>query len=432
MRMTDIISKKRYCKELSDKEIAYFVNGVVGGSIPDYQISALLMAICINGLNERETLTLTLEMAKSGDMADLSPLGDKTVDKHSTGGVGDKTTLVVAPIAAALGCTVAKMSGRGLGFTGGTVDKLESIDGYRTSVTAEEFLKNAALNGLCLAGQSGNLVPADKKIYALRDVTATVESIPLIAASIMSKKLASGAKNIVLDVKCGSGAFMKTPEDAEILAREMIKIGKNAGRNMAALITDMNTPLGYNIGNSLEVEEAVEVLKGGGPDDLKEICFKLSEFMTALCFGKYPSAYESEVRRVIDDGSALNRLCAAVKSQSGNVDLITGKAQFKKAKTAVPIYSENSGFVTSMNCETVGKAAQLSGAGRETKDDVIDNSAGIVLNKKYGDRVEKGELLATVYGAEERTAEAAEMLKTAYSFGNEKPEKRPVIYKAIY
>ncbi len=432
MRMTDIISKKRYCKELSDKEIAYFVNGVVDGSIPDYQTSALLMAICINGLNERETLTLTLEMAKSGDMADLSPLGDKTVDKHSTGGVGDKTTLAVAPIAAALGCTVAKMSGRGLGFTGGTVDKLESIDGYRTSVTAEEFLKNASLNGLCLAGQSGNLVPADKKIYALRDVTATVESIPLIAASIMSKKLASGAKNIVLDVKCGSGAFMKTPEDAEILAREMIKIGKNAGRNMAALITDMDTPLGYNIGNSLEVEEAVEVLKGGGPEDLKEICFKLSEFMTALCFGKYPSAYESEVKRVIKDGSALKRLCAAVKSQGGNADLGTGKAQFKKAQTAVPIYSENSGFITSMNCETVGRAAQLSGAGRETKDDVIDSSAGIVLNKKYGDSVKKGELLATVYGAEKRAAEASEMLRTAYSFGNEKPEKRPVIYKAIY
>ena len=432
MRMTDIISKKRYCKELSDKEIAYFVNGVVDGSIPDYQTSALLMAICINGLNERETLTLTLEMAKSGDMADLSPLGDKTVDKHSTGGVGDKTTLAVAPIAAALGCTVAKMSGRGLGFTGGTVDKLESIDGYRTSVTAEEFLKNASLNGLCLAGQSGNLVPADKKIYALRDVTATVESIPLIAASIMSKKLASGAKNIVLDVKCGSGAFMKTPEDAEILAREMIKIGKNAGRNMAALITDMDTPLGYNIGNSLEVEEAVEVLKGGGPEDLKEICFKLSEFMTALCFGKYPSAYESEVKRVIKDGSALKRLCAAVKSQGGNADLVTGKAQFKKAQTAVPIYSENSGFITSMNCETVGISAQLSGAGRETKDDVIDNSAGIILNKKYGDSVKKGELLATVYGAEKRAAEASEMLRTAYSFGNEKPEKRPVIYKAIY
>lgn len=432
MRMTDIISKKRYCKELSDKEIAYFVNGVVDGSIPDYQTSALLMAICINGLNERETLTLTLEMAKSGDMADLSPLGDKTVDKHSTGGVGDKTTLAVAPIAAALGCTVAKMSGRGLGFTGGTVDKLESIDGYRTSVTAEEFLKNASLNGLCLAGQSGNLVPADKKIYALRDVTATVESIPLIAASIMSKKLASGAKNIVLDVKCGSGAFMKTPEDAEILAREMIKIGKNAGRNMAALITDMDTPLGYNIGNSLEVEEAVEVLKGGGPEDLKEICFKLSEFMTALCFGKYPSAYESEVKRVIKDGSALKRLCDAVKSQGGNADLVTGKAQFKKAQTAVPIYSENSGFITSMNCETVGISAQLSGAGRETKDDVIDSSAGIVLNKKYGDSVKKGELLATVYGAEKRAAEASEMLRTAYSFGNEKPEKRPVIYKAIY
>lgn len=432
MRMTDIISKKRFCKELSDKEIAYFVNGVTGGNIPDYQISALLMAICINGLNERETLALTLEMAGSGDKVDLSALGGKTVDKHSTGGVGDKTTLVVAPTAAALGCTVAKMSGRGLGFTGGTVDKLESIDGYKTTVTAEEFLKNASLNGLCLAGQSGNLVPADKKIYALRDVTATVESIPLIAASIMSKKIASGAKNIVLDVKCGSGAFMKNPDDAEKLAREMIKIGKNAGRNVAALITDMDTPLGYKIGNSLEVEEAVEVLKGGGPDDLKEICLKLSEFMAALCFGEYPSAYESEVKRVISDGSALKRFCNAVKAQGGNTDLITGKAKFKTAQTAVPIYSESDGFVVSMNCETVGKAAQLSGAGRETKDDVIDSAAGIILNKKRGDRVKKGELLATVYGASERTADAAEMLKTAYSFGSEKPEKTPVVYKAIY
>lgn len=429
--MTDIIIKKRDGGELSKEEIDFFVSGVTDGSVPDYQISALLMAMLLVGMSDRETVLLTLAMAESGDMLDLSSLGDKTVDKHSTGGVGDKTTPIVASVAAALGCTVAKMSGRGLGHTGGTTDKLESIDGYRTDITEEEFLRNAAECGMCLAGHSGNLTPADKRLYAIRDVTGTVESIPLIAASVMSKKLAAGAKHIVLDVKYGSGAFMKTPESAEALAKEMVKIGKSAGRKMTALITNMNIPLGFAVGNSLEIREAVSVLKGEGPSDLTELCTELSAAMYRSCFDcGYDEAVNS-VKEVIKNGRAFETFVKAVKLQGGDVRLITGERDFPNSESSREIFAESDGYITSMDCEAVGRAACISGAGREKKDDVIDLSSGIILKKKTGDYVNQGEPLATVYGSKNRISEAADTLFGAYKIGSEKPKQEPLIYKVI-
>lgn len=429
--MTDIIIKKRDGGELSKEEIDFFVSGVTDGSVPDYQISALLMAMLLVGMSDRETVLLTLAMAESGDMLDLSSLGDKTVDKHSTGGVGDKTTPIVASVAAALGCTVAKMSGRGLGHTGGTTDKLESIDGYRTDITEEEFLRNAAECGMCLAGHSGNLTPADKRLYAIRDVTGTVESIPLIAASVMSKKLAAGAKHIVLDVKYGSGAFMKTPESAEELAKEMVKIGKSAGRKMTALITNMNIPLGFAVGNSLEIREAVSVLKGEGPSDLTELCTELSAAMYRSCFDcGYDEAVNS-VKEVIKNGRAFETFVKAVKLQGGDVRLITGERDFPNSESSREIFAESDGYITSMDCEAVGRAACISGAGREKKEDVIDLSSGIILKKKTGDYVNQGEPLATVYGSKNRISEAAETLFRAYKIGSEKPKQEPLIYKVI-
>ena len=429
--MTDIIIKKRDGGELSKEEIDFFVSGVTDGSVPDYQISALLMAMLLVGMSDRETVLLTLAMAESGDMLDLSSLGDKTVDKHSTGGVGDKTTPIVASVAAALGCTVAKMSGRGLGHTGGTTDKLESIDGYRTDITEEEFLRNAAECGMCLAGHSGNLTPADKRLYAIRDVTGTVESIPLIAASVMSKKLAAGAKHIVLDVKYGSGAFMKTPESAEELAKEMVKIGKSAGRKMTALITNMDIPLGFAVGNSLEIREAVSVLKGEGPSDLTELCTELAAAMYRSCFDcGYDEAVNS-VKEAIKNGRAFETFVKAVKLQGGDVCLITGERDFPNSESSREIFAESDGYITSMDCEAVGRAACISGAGREKKDDVIDLSAGIILKKKTGDYVNQGEPLATVYGGKNRISEAAETLFRAYKIGSEKPKQGPLIYKVI-
>ena len=429
--MTDIIIKKRDGGELSKEEIDFFVSCVTDGSVPDYQISALLMAMLLVGMSDRETVLLTLAMAESGDMLDLSSLGDKTVDKHSTGGVGDKTTPVVASVAAALGCTVAKMSGRGLGHTGGTTDKLEAIDGYRTDITEEEFLRNAAECGMCLAGHSGNLTPADKRLYAIRDVTGTVESIPLIAASVMSKKLAAGAKHIVLDVKYGSGAFMKTPESAEALAKEMVKIGKSAGRKMTALITNMNIPLGFAVGNSLEIREAVSVLKGEGPSDLTELCTELSAAMYGSCFERGHDESVSAVKEVIKSGRAFETCVKAVKLQGGDVRLITGERDFPNSESSREIFADRDGYITSMDCEAVGRAACISGAGREKKDDVIDLSAGIILKKKTGDYVNQGEPLATVYGGKSRISEAAETLSRAYKIGLENPKQEPLIYKII-
>lgn len=427
--MTDIIEKKRDKQPLSDTELEFFVSGVTDKSIPDYQISALLMAILLNGMNRRETLTLTALMAKSGDMLDLSDLSH-TADKHSTGGVGDKTTLAVAPIAAALGCTVAKMSGRGLGFTGGTVDKLESITGYKTALDTAEFKAIAKKCGMCVTGQSGNFAPADKRLYAIRDVTATVNSIPLIASSIMSKKLAAGAETIVLDVKFGSGAFMKTAEDAEALAREMVEIGKGAGRKTAAVITDMDVPLGYAVGNALEVKEAVSVLKGEGEKNLTSLCILLAAKMYQISFDKTEEESIAAARRVLADGSAFNTLCSAVKAQGGDEKLLTGEHKFPEAEQ-IELKAEKDGYITAMNSETVGKAAVMTGAGRERLGDSIDYSAGIILSKKYGDYVQKGERLATLYGAPERLIQARERLAEAYSIGESKPPEKHIVYKVI-
>lgn len=430
MLMTDIIEKKRYKLPLSDKEIEFFVSGVTDKSIPDYQISALLMAILLNGMDRRETVTLTVLMAKSGDILDLSDLSH-TADKHSTGGVGDKTTLAVAPIAAALGCTVAKMSGRGLGFTGGTVDKLESITGYKTALETTEFKKIAKEYGMCVTGQSGNFAPADKRLYAIRDVTATVNSIPLIASSIMSKKLAAGAETIVLDVKFGSGAFMKTAEDAEKLAHEMVEIGNGAGRKTAAVITDMDVPLGFAIGNALEVAEAVKVLKGEGEEALTGLCLLLAAKMYQISFGKTEEESVSAAKKAIADGSAFKTLCAAVRAQGGDEKLLTGEHKFPEPAASLELLSPAEGYITAMNSETVGKAAAMTGAGRERLGDCIDYSAGIILSKKYGDYVQKGERLATLYGAPQRIKDAQERLLGAYAIEESRAPKKPIVYKVI-
>ena len=431
MRMTDIIAKKRDGKELNQKEIEFFVKGAADGTIPDYQTSALLMAIYLGGMTENETTHLTLAMAESGDILDLSSLGDKTVDKHSTGGVGDKTTLVCAPIAAALGCTVAKMSGRGLGHTGGTVDKLESITGYKTSLSREEFFDTAKRHGICLMGHSGSFAPADGKLYSLRDVTATVESIPLIASSIMSKKIAAGAKTIVLDVKYGSGAFMKTPEKAEELAKSMVKIGKNAGRNTAAVITDMEIPLGNTIGNALEVKEACEILKGKGDKRLSDLCITLAANMYALSFCVDIETATMAAQKSIEDGSAFKKLCDTVAAQGGDIKLLTGEKEFGKAESILYFKAPISGYISKIDSYLLGKAAGLSGAGRETLESVIDPSAGIVLKKQYGDFAKKGEVIAEVHGKQEKLDGISEFLSQAFAFSAELPPERPLIYKII-
>ena len=431
MRMTDIIAKKRDGKELNQKEIEFFVKGAADGSIPDYQTSALLMAIYLGGMTENETTHLTLAMAESGDILDLSSLGDKTVDKHSTGGVGDKTTLVCAPIAAALGCTVAKMSGRGLGHTGGTVDKLESITGYKTSLSREEFFDTAKRHGICLMGHSGSFAPADGKLYSLRDVTATVESIPLIASSIMSKKIAAGAKTIVLDVKYGSGAFMKTPEKAEELAKSMVKIGKNAGRNTAAVITDMEIPLGNTIGNALEVKEACEILKGKGDKRLSDLCITLAANMYALSFCVDIDTATMAAQKSIEDGSAFKKLCDTVAAQGGDIKLLTGEKEFGKAESILYFKAPISGYISKIDSYLLGKAAGLSGAGRETLESVIDPSAGIVLKKQYGDFAKKDEVIAEVHGKQEKLDGISEFLSQAFAFSAELPPERPLIYKII-
>ena len=432
MRMYDIIKNKRDNKELTKEEIKFFVKGYTDGSIPDYQASALTMAIFFNGMTEKETATLTLAMAESGDTVDLSLFGDKTVDKHSTGGVGDKTTLIVAPIVASLGCIIAKMSGRGLGHTGGTVDKLESIEGFNTSLTNDEFFTQVKNIGIAVVGQTGNLTPADKKLYALRDVTATVDSIPLIASSIMSKKLAAGSHTIVLDVKCGSGAFMKTPAEAKALATEMVKIGKNNGRNMAAIITDMNTPLGKNIGNSLEVIEAIEILKGNGAEDLKFVASALATEIVSLSKNIPVTEAEKLVKEVISNGQAFEKLKEWISHQGGNVDWIENPDNFPKAEFKEDIISEKDCYISSMNAEEIGVASVILGAGREKKEDAIDFSAGIVLNKKSGDKVAKGDTIATLYTNNENSLNTAkEKFLSAIECSNEKPIEIPLIYEIV-
>lgn len=433
MRIYDIISHKRDKKELTDEEIRFFVKGYTKGEIEHYHASALLMAIYLNGMTERETVTLTKEMAQSGDMLDLSEIEGVTVDKHSTGGVGDKTTLIVAPIVASLGLKTAKMSGRGLGHTGGTIDKLEAIDGFRTSLSPEEFINNVKKHGICVVGQSGELAPADKKIYSLRDSTATVGSMPLIASSIMSKKLAAGADCIVLDVKCGSGAFMKTPEEAEELSRKMVDIGKSAGRKVAAVISDMDTPLGNNIGNSLEVMEAVEVLKGKGSEDLRQVCLILAGNIISLAENISPDEGIKKATEALENGSAFAKFREFISSQGGNIDQIDDFTLFKQAKVCYNILTQKEGFITSMNAEMIGSASVILGAGRAKKDDSIDVSAGIILKKKTGDKVSKGDCLASFYTDDESFVKAAEELfKESLVISPQKPQLHPLIYKVIY
>ena len=432
MRMYDIIHKKRNGGELSGDEIRFFVEGYTNGSVPDYQAAAFCMAVYFQGMTEKETSELTLAMAESGDQIDLSGIDGFTVDKHSTGGVGDKTSLIVAPIVASCGGKVAKMSGRGLGHTGGTVDKLEAIPNFRTELTPDEFIKQVNNIGLCIVGQTGELAPADKKLYALRDVTATVESIPLIASSIMSKKLAAGSKGIVLDVKTGSGAFMKTFEESENLAKEMVSIGKSVGRSVTAVITNMDIPLGNSVGNSLEVIEAIKTLKGEGESDLTDVCLTLAAQMLCMVTGEDEKACYAMAKDAIDDGSALNKLCEMISAQGGNTGVVDDFSLFKQPKHTVEIFSERQGYIEHTDAEKIGLASVILGAGREKKGDPIDSSAGIVLKKKTGDRVEKGDTLAIFYTDDEsKIKEAKREFFEAFTFGNKKPPAQKLIYRII-
>ncbi len=433
MRMYDIIHKKRLGLELTNEEIEFFVKGYTDGSIPDYQAAAFAMAVVFVGMTDRETAALTLAMAHSGDMIDLSCLGDLSVDKHSTGGVGDKTTLIVAPTVAALGAKVAKMSGRGLGHTGGTVDKLESIEGYKTSLSEEDFLGQVKKIGIAVIGQTGNLAPCDKKLYALRDVTATVDSIPLITSSIMSKKIAAGSHSIVLDIKTGSGAFMKTPEDAEVLGRKMIDIGKSCGRNVAALITDMNVPLGHAVGNALEVKEAISVLRGKTKGDLREVCEALASSMVCLALGKDLEESKKLVKDAIDSGLAYAKFREWIGAQGGNVAWCDNPDLFPRAKVEYDAVAAESGYIGGMNAEKIGSASVLLGAGRVSKEDKIDMSAGIVLVKKTGEYVEKGDVVAKLYTSDEkRLPDAEKMFFDAITYSDTEPQKGTLIYKTLH
>ena len=432
MRIYDIIEKKRDGHKLTKEEIDFFVQEYTAERIEDYQASALLMAIFINGMDEEETVNLTESMAKSGDMIDLSAIAGKKVDKHSTGGVGDKTTLICAPIVAACGGKVAKMSGRGLGHTGGTVDKLESIPGYQTALSREQFFKTVNECGVSVIGQSGNLAPADKKLYALRDVTATVDSIPLIASSIMSKKLAAGSDCILLDVKTGSGAFMKTLDDSIKLAQTMVAIGELAGRRTVALITDMDTPLGYGIGNSIEVMESMDVLKGHGPADLTEVSLQLAANMLYLVGKGTPAECRAMAEKAIADGSAFETFCKMVRAQGGDDSVLRDYTKFQQAPYRAEVKAERSGYITKMNAEEIGETSVVLGAGRETKESAIDFAAGLILHKKYGDEVQEGDTLVTLYTSKEGAlADAEKMYREAIAIGDEQPEKEPLVYARI-
>lgn len=432
MRMYDIIHKKRNGGELSEEEIRFFIEGYTDESIPDYQAAALCMAVYFRGMTPKETSILTLAMAESGDQIDLGGIEGFTVDKHSTGGVGDKTSLIVVPIVASCGGKVAKMSGRGLGHTGGTVDKLESIPGFRTELNPDEFIKQVNGIGLCIVGQTGELAPADKKLYALRDVTATVESIPLIASSIMSKKLAAGSKGIVLDVKTGSGAFMKSVEESENLAKEMVAIGKSAGRSVTAVITNMDIPLGDSVGNSLEVIEAIKTLKGEGESDLTEVCLTLAAQMLSMVTGEDEKTCYSMAKGAIDNGFAINKLREMISAQGGNANVVDDYSLFKQPKYTAEIFSECDGYIEHTDAEKIGIASVILGAGREKKGDPIDPSAGIVLKKKTGDYVKKGEPLAVFYTDDEGKIEGAKQeFLDAFTFGNERTQPQKLIYKII-
>ena len=419
MRMYDIILKKRADLPLSDKEIRFVIDGYVKGEIPDYQVSALLMTIVFNGMNARELGTLTLAMAQSGNMVDLSNIDGITVDKHSTGGVGDKTTLIIAPLVAACGGKVAKMSGRGLGHTGGTIDKMESIPNLKVSLEQDAFINQVNKIGLAVIGQSEGLAPADKKLYALRDVTGTVDSIPLIASSVMSKKLASGAQAILLDVKVGSGAFMKNIEDASELAKAMVDIGKENGRSVKAILTDMDRPLGHAIGNALEIREVINTLKGHGPEDLTHECIIMAAHMLVLSrMCDYETAL-NRVQQALDSGAALERLRLMIEAQGGDSRVIDDESVLEIGKFTYDVTSPQDGYITHMNTERCGIASVMLGAGRTVKDGPIDYSAGIVMHKKTGDAVSMGERIATLYASDESLfTNAAQTYLAAITIGD--------------
>ncbi len=421
MRMYDVIMKKRNGGVLSTEEINFFIDGYTKGEIPDYQVSALMMAIYFQGMNEQETLDLTMAMARSGDMLDLSDIQGIKVDKHSTGGVGDKTSLSLTPMVAACGIPVAKMSGRGLGHTGGTIDKLESFEGFSTGITREQFIDNVNTIGISIMGQTADLAPADKKLYALRDVTATVDNMSLIASSIMSKKLAAGADAIVLDVKTGSGAFMQKEEDALALAKEMVKIGNNAGRNTIAVVSDMDQPLGFAVGNALEVKEAIDTLRGEGPADFVELCMTLgSQMLIAGRKAKDDNEAKDMLQKVIEDGSALKKLAEFVEAQGGDGAAVYEPSKLPKASIVEPVEATENGYIAKIACAEVGICSLILGGGRETKESEIDLAVGIVLTKKVGDKVNKGDVIAYIHANDRKKLEnAKERFLKAYTYSAE-------------
>lgn len=433
MKMYDLINKKKNKESLTTEEIEFIIHGYTLGEIPDYQMSAFLMAVCLNGMNHEETAALTVAMAKSGDLLDLSRIEGVKVDKHSTGGVGDKTSLVLSPMVAALGIPVAKMSGRGLGHTGGTIDKLESFPGFSTSISTEQFIANVNTIKMAIVGQTANLAPADKKIYALRDVTATIDNISLIASSIMSKKIASGSDVIVLDVKTGSGAFMKTYEASVALAKEMVQIGTIAGRKTYGVITDMNQPLGSAVGNTLEVIEAIDTLRGEGPKDLLEEALTLASYMVVGAgVAKDVEEAVAMLEKTIEDGSALNKLAEFVKAQGGDNRAVFNTDLFPKASLVEEVAAWEDGYVSFIHTDEVGMTSLILGGGRETKESIIDLTVGIKIHKKLGDRVTKGEALATLYANDSRKlAEAKKRLTGAYLLSQTEPQKPKNVYAVV-
>ena len=432
-QMYDLIEKKKRSEALTKDEIEYLISGYTKGEIPDYQMSAFLMAVCFNGMTDEETYEFTMAMEHSGDELDLSSIPGMKIDKHSTGGVGDKTTLVLAPLIASLGVPVAKMSGRGLGHTGGTIDKLEAFPGFQTGISEETFLSNVKEHHIAVAGQTKNLAPADKKIYALRDITATVNSIPLIASSIMSKKLASGADGICLDVKVGSGAFMKDLEEAKKLASTMVDIGRRANRKMVAVLTNMDEPLGFAVGNTLEVMEAIDSLKGNGPKDFMELIYALGTEMLLLADEDLTSEKAKELlKEAISSGKAYDTFKTFIEIQGGNPSDVDHIEDLLDASFVVKVPAEFEGYVKEIQAEEVGRASMILGGGRATKEDVIDMSVGVVLHKKVGDTVKKEDAIATIYGNNKESVDLAmEKIKDAYTFSKEAVTPKPMILEII-
>ncbi len=430
MNILEIIEKKREKQELTKEEIKYFVKGYVDGEIADYQAAALVMAIYLNGMTKQETTNLTIEMANSGEILDLSKLNKTIVDKHSTGGVGDKVSICLLPLVASLGVPVAKMSGRGLGFTGGTVDKMQSIPGYKTEIDIHKFIQNVENIGISMISQTMNLAPADKKLYALRDSISCVESIPLIASSIMSKKIASGAEKIVLDVTVGKGAFMKNMENAKELANEMIEIGKLANRETVCVLTNMNEPLGYAVGNNLEVIEAIDFLKGKMPEDLKQVVLELGAYMINLAgLGEDLEENKNKMLENISNGKAYDKFVEMVKNQEGDISYLEDTSKFEKAKIIEPIMAKQDGYIQEINAEEIGKVACGLGAGRVKKEDLIDYSVGVILNKKVADKVSKGDILGYIHSnSKEKFEQAERKLEQIIKINENEIEKEPTIF----